>query len=124
MDKYDRAVQWLLENPEHLVDAWTIDSKAKVAWPLFQFCGYSGNCPIWIKRGEGAFCDKIEERIADDPKIHSSFEKLEEEFFQGDDWNTRKQVLEAYAEVQRFVDDVIEEQESETSLPSGSMGNE
>lgn len=78
MDKYDRAIEFLVENPSLIHEAWKIPLAQKPGWELFQFVSKSGfastvricGCLTLIKYDMfSAETDVLTEPIRNDPRI-------------------------------------------------------
>jgi hypothetical protein len=76
MDKYDRDIKFLLDNPERVPAAW-YDPTVEPGGSLFQYLSLDGNCglnvygcPTMVKRGtKDTPLAEMTEAIRSDPRI-------------------------------------------------------
>jgi hypothetical protein len=64
-NKYDKAIQYLTENPEQIHDAW-VNPGRHVAGCLFQWLAPTGRfaeCPTMVKAGGHSFEHKMDEFV-------------------------------------------------------------
>ena len=117
MDKYDDAIEYLVEYPDETMDAWAdvIGHKSGV---LFRYCTPDGvgqfgcrpdgrvcGCLTQVKqRTSVAWTPKITAEIRRDKRIHPSPEKLQAALLATKSIKKRRAILQPYAEWQRRMD--------------------
>ena len=109
-DKYDEAIEYLVEWPEDLDEAWGLPDEAPGGF-LFQFCEPDGNddgkigCLTMVHRGfSEAFTSELTAAIRADNRLHCDIDELYTALLSTDSPDARRAILQPYAEWQRRMD--------------------
>jgi hypothetical protein len=123
MDRYDKAIKYLVANPRELDKVWS-NADFELGGCLFSYCtpsrssvkrpdGRSCGCLTMVHRSGAsdrfyvAWTDELTSGIAGDNRLHGSLAALEREILATEDLDERRSILEPYAAWQRKMDSTI-----------------
>ena len=104
MDRYDEAIEYLVERPEEVGDAWHLPDDEEGGL-LFQCCSSSSGCLTQVHGGSlRGPKPELTLEIIDDDRLHKSIGHLSAALLSTDSLDARRAILQPYAEWQRRMD--------------------